>query len=256
MSIPTIEDKNSMANILRAMGDTSYLFGNDTPPATPNMPSAFGVGDIDPVTGMMIEDAGGDSVPNWMAESIEMSKAQRVPIISEQQQDMKRLLELFSDGDEDKIARGVERATSTLLEDSEVMPVVRRAINTERTNDGVRIGGWRIVAEGSKTKKYHVESVHSGQQIAKNLYLYEAAEALVNYLNAGAMINNLKVQNILRLEMEYAKHIEDAIQHKHACSRAIDRGDDSKLEISKVRFNESKVKAMAAKQKLTEHLGN
>jgi hypothetical protein len=260
MSIPTREDTSGMADLIRALGETSDPFGltESAAPPMPRMPSVFKAGDIDPITGMAIEadfDASDDiPVPRGGGDNMQAHEAQRIPITDSAQQDMKRLMMALAE-DTPTFSQNVDRVGDHLIEDARSMPELSRALSTERTSNGVRVGGWQIVVEGATSKKYHVVSVHSGQQIAKDLYLYEAAEALVNYMNNGTMINNMKVQNILRLEMEYAKHVEDAIQYKHACSRAIDRGDDDKLEISKVRFNEAKIKAVAAKRKLVEHLG-
>jgi hypothetical protein len=259
MSIPSRDETSGMADLIRALGETSDPFGltESYAPAMPAMPSVFKAGDIDPISGLPIEadfDASDDMPIPRGGDNMQAHEAQRIPIIDSAQQDMKRLMMAMSS---DALNDGISQVSQHLREDARAMPELSRAMDTQRTSNGVRVGGWQIVVEGEKTsgKKYHVVSVHSGQQIAKDLYLYEAAEALVNYLNNGTMINNMKVQSILRLEMEYAKHVEDAIQYKHACSRAIDRGDDDKLEISKVRFNEAKTKAVAAKRKLVEHLG-
>jgi len=233
------KDISGMADLIRALGDSGDMGIYDAPASTPRLPSVFRPGDIDPISGLPIE-ADFSEADSYMPEATpsEVMRAPRVPIGSEQQQDMKNLLRTFleSGGDTlDQIDDRMSRTTHMLVEDSDTMPELGRAMSTERLRNGVRVGGWQIVVEGNKAKKYNVVSVHSGQQIAKNLYLYEAAEALVNYLNDGMMINNMKIQSLLLLEMDYAKHIEDAIQHKHACSRALDRGDDNKLEVSKVR---------------------
>jgi hypothetical protein len=265
MTIPSQNDVKGMADLIAALGDVDPFGLTESAAPTPapapvrNMPAHFQPGDIDPISGLPIEaDFDPSDTMPVVYDSKEHERPQRVPIATEDSAAMANILRAFLDSGGDKLGGDLENQVSTtsatLREDSARMPELRQAIATERTPKGVRVGGWEITTEGN-SKKYDVVSVHSGQQIAKNLYLYEAAESLVNYLNDGCMINNMKVQNILRLEMEYAKHIEDAIQHKHACSKALDRGDDTRLEISKTRFNEAKTKAVAAKSKLLEHLG-
>lgn len=265
MNPPTQSDVSGMADLLKAMGSGDDLFDVEGAPSTPPpvaMPSFFRAGDIDPISGLPIEaDAFTyDDVSPEIANTVPVHRAPRVPVSSDENSHMANILRAFVESGGEQLARavddGVQQTSMILMEDSEAMPDLKRAMATQRTANGVRVGGWQIIAEGEKNSaRYHVVSVESNQQIAKNLYLYEAAKALVNYLNEGLMINNMKVQSILGMEMEYAKHIEDAIQHKHACSRAIDRGDDARLEVSKIRFNESKTKAVAARHKLVEHLG-
>ena len=265
MSNPSRNDVNSMADLIRAMGNPLDALGDLDQPAAPvRMPAFSKPGDIDPHTGLPIEVddmMGSDDIPAYMAESMEVGRAPRVPISSEENSAMAKILMAFHESGGDRLVNAdetIEYTKNRIIEDSQHMPELKRALQTEITDGGVRIGGWKIISEGSQktASRYHVVSAESGQQIAKNLYLFEAAEALVDHLNDGCMINNMKVQNILRLEMEYAKHIEDAITHKHACSRAIDRGDDDRLEVAKIRFNESKTKAVAAKHKLLENLGS
>ncbi len=245
------DEKSSMAALIAAMGDGDLGAPSSSAPVRSNssMPS------VDPITGQPLEFFGEADLPPEAVVGMDPMSAPRVPTSSEDNEAMARILRAFKEsGGEDAshLGAAIEKTSAVLMEDMETMPELVRAMATKRTSTGVQVGGWEIVTE--KKDRFNVVSVASGQLIAKDLYIYEAAEALVRMLNEGLMINNMKMQSILLLEMDYAKHIEDAIQHKHAVSRALDRGDDHRLELSRVRFNEAKTKALAARKKLTEHL--
>jgi hypothetical protein len=255
MSAPDRTSISGMADLMAAMNNMSAeALSTPLPPLPPVNPSGYRPGMVDPATGQKIEvfDA---AVMEDVAMGQAMPMPTRVPITTEDSNAMAKILRAYVDSGAagDKISSGLDHVSEELYEDSEYNTDLKRALTTSVTKNGVRIGGWEIVSDKARSR-YHVVSAESRQQIAKDLYLYEAATALVNLLNDGAMINNYKVQAILSMEMEYSKNIEDAIIHKHAVGRALDRGEDTKLELSKVRFNEAKAKAIAAKRKLMEHI--
>ena len=82
----------------------------------------------------------------------------------------------------------VEDTTKMLVEDSEYSPEIKRALKTEKTKTGVKVGQWELIVKmtesfGKKAKNYTIKHTTTGCIIAKDLVLYEAANLLLKYLS-------------------------------------------------------------------------
>lgn len=247
-------------------------------PAPPAM-NMTGVGQIDPFTGEKIEmfDApspsydmqpnygfnpgagyqGGYDTPSYSTPPMSYGG---VPS-SEDKASMTDILMRFRDAggmqmvtEMNRLTSGLNQTANNVINDSYDMPELRQALRTSKTENGVRVGSWEITIPRSGSKRYDVSHVDTGEPLAKNLYLYEAAEALVKHLNEGHGINHKKIHHILALEMDFARAMDDAIHHKHQLSRAEERGDDHKLDIAEARLSEAKLQATKAKRALLEYL--
>ncbi len=119
---------------------------------------------------------------------------------------MKAILEAFNS------AKPVE----ALVEKSESSPDLFEALNTEITEDGIKIYEWTIETQEDDNglKSYNVLS-ETSKPIAAGLHLYDVAYGIVKHLNEGKFINDQKVLDLLRYDSEYADARSSARYYKH-----------------------------------------
>ncbi len=167
-----------------------------------------------------------------------------LPISTPDVEDMKRILQLFNSASaESPAARLNDRATKNRE--------LRHALVTENTTKGTRIGSWEIVInEGLHgLKTFDVTSVHTGEAIAGDLTLYDAAHGIVSHLNEGGTINSRVVREILNTEASYAANRQDAATFKVRCEQAT---SSSRKAIMEDRYFDALEKTKAARIKLTD----
>lgn len=103
---------------------------------------------------------------------------------------------------------------------------------------------WSLVTEtvkGTKsTKVYSIKSNHSGQVIMDGMMMFEAAQTLVNLLNEGRKITDVKVLGIISAGLQYTQvmneHISAARQRHKVLNES--RYDEAKVldeEISQLK---------------------
>lgn len=145
------------------------------------------------------------------------------------------------------IMQAFRSATDNVREDAHTDHVLMEALQTERTDRGVRISEWEIVISeqaGRAGKFYDV--ICDEITIASNLRLYEAALMLTKELNKGSSITSAKVREILSLEEDFAKNLEDAARF----SRIMKTATGDKAMIAEARFSDAKAKAIRAKEEI------
>lgn len=153
---------------------------------------------------------------------------------------MKKILEAFYSVSDDAIKSGKQ------------IKELNDAYLTEETATGVKIGAWYIdcVKEGRVRNSYHIREENSYEYLITDLSLYEAAYALVKVLRANENISSRKVQNILRLEADYSKSLNDAIIHKHTLNSK--NLSETRRAVLEDRYEASKYNAAVAKRRIEE----
>lgn len=143
-------------------------------------------------------------------------------------------------------------AAVSLTEDARSSSIIREALVTDRTPRGAKVGSWEIqVTEiNDKLRMYDVCNVHTGEAIATDLRLYEAAHALVKLFNAGVGVNTEKVREVLTIEETYSKHYQDAVSFRHKMTRMTQINESMKAAVAEDRYVEARQKALAARDRL------
>ena len=149
----------------------------------------------------------------------------------------------------------VEDTTKMLVEDSEYSPEIKRALKTEKTKTGVKVGQWELIVKmtesfGKKAKNYTIKHTTTGSIIAKDLVLYEAANLLLKYLNNGLYINHPDVRKVLFLEGQFVKYYNDAIQYHNRIKNAMKERNKKSTEIFESRYDQAITEAKKAKKQL------
>jgi hypothetical protein len=125
---------------------------------------------------------------------------------------------------------------------------LREALMTEATVSGSRIGAWEIrMHANGKRKLYDVVNVLSGDALAVDLSLYEAAHGLVRILNDGGRINSYGAIELLRAEQEYAGRVQDMVVYKH---RLTSNPNSPRSIVLEARYGDAKRRAVSARDRV------
>lgn len=133
-------------------------------------------------------------------------------------------------------------------------PEMAEALITEKQADHVKIGQYKIRVQEDAHRVagkqyYSVVNVVTGDTLAHELSLYEAAHGLVRMLNRGMWINSPKVRELLEAEAAYTGHRVDAIRYHRMLQKLTESvSNQSKRELYETRKQVSLDKSMQAKK--------
>lgn len=99
-------------------------------------------------------------------------------------------------------------------------------------------------------KVFDIYNAATNECISDDLFLYEAAYAIVKYLNKGHNLLSSEIRNIARLEQEYAGLRTDAGIFKVRLSESLKKGDNQRASLFETRFQDTKDKALATKAEI------
>lgn len=149
----------------------------------------------------------------------------------------------------------------TLVEDSRYDPRVREAISTTKTNDGLKIGEYRVTTTmlensiGSSQKAYNVVDSNNNV-LCENLTVSEAAHAVIRYLIKGLTLDHGKVQNILELEETFSRNRADAARFRYRYDRCIKLKENAAANVFADRFQVARANALSAHDQIKSILEN
>ena len=152
----------------------------------------------------------------------------------------------------DKFNQAVNQTHRELMQESMHDAHTAEALVTERHADNVRIGPYKISVRMDETRvagKQYYDVIHSatGDKLAHELSLYEAAHGLVKLLNSGKYINHPQVRELLEAEATYTGHRVDAIRYHKMIHVANKNNQVSKLGIYEARKAASMDRAAQSK---------
>ena len=154
-----------------------------------------------------------------------------------------------------KFNQAVNNAHADLITESTHDAFVAEALVTEKQDGNVRIGPYKIdvrMDESRVAGKQYYDVVHgaTGEKLAHELSLYEAAHGLVRMLNSGKYVNHPQVRELLEAEAAYTSHRIDAIRYHKMILQATKQRDFSKLDVYEARKQSSMDKAAISKAKV------
>lgn len=159
-------------------------------------------------------------------------------------------------------AEVAEQSVRMLVEEANNNPELAEAFDTERLDNGVRIGKWVIFTKMYEMFKNHeikvFDIVHNQtkQKIVENLFVYDAAKGLVRLLNKGIPMNSKEAMNIMKLEEQYVANKQDAYRYYRRAKLANKKGDYEVAELYESRHAESTHKAKVLRTKLIAESNN
>ena len=154
-----------------------------------------------------------------------------------------------------KFNQAVNQTHKELIQESVHDPFVAEALVTERDSDNVRIGSYKIAVRMDESRvagKQYYDVIHSltGEKLAHELSLYEAAHGLVRLLNSGKYVNHPQVRQLLESEAAYTSHRIDAIRYHKMINTAHKTNQLSKLDVYEARKADHMDRAALAKAKV------
>lgn len=138
---------------------------------------------------------------------------------------------------------------------------LREALQTHRTDEGAIIGSWEVrvkVAEsnGAKRKFYDVRHPGTKETLFNDLVIFEAAHAIVRYLNKGLPTAHPKITEIADLEEIYRRNRQDAIIFKKRYERCVELKESAAGEVFEARYQKARAQAIVANDSIKTILDN
>lgn len=162
---------------------------------------------------------------------------------------MKRVMESLN-----SVGNGVIKE---VVKESKIDPELKSYVQSSLTGS-VRVGNVfainvrEIDSLRGKKKVYDIHNTATGELITNDLFLYEAAYAIVKYLNNGKNILGNEIRQVIKLEQDYAAARTDAGMFKVRYNENLKKGNATKTQLYETRFYDSKDKALRIKAELTK----
>jgi len=118
-----------------------------------------------------------------------------------------------------KFSFGTNLVADNLINESKMDFPLREAIQTERTDDGVIIGSWKITVKKESGRSLYDVTHIDNTTIASDLTIYEAAKGLATALNNNIPITSPSIRELLKLEEAHANAVHDAIHAKYSLKK-------------------------------------
>lgn len=155
----------------------------------------------------------------------------------------------------EKFNQAVNQTHRELMQESVHDAHTAEALITERDAHNVRIGPYKIsvrMDEHRVAGKQYYDVIHSatGDKLAHELSLYEAAHGLVKLLNSGKYINHPEVRELLEAEATYTGHRIDAIRYHKMIHVAEKQNQIHKVSIYEARKAASMDRAAQSKARV------
>lgn len=129
-------------------------------------------------------------------------------------------------------------------------PEVNEALNTQRTQEGVKIGRYQIHIKEDQSRVagkqyFSIYNSLTNDVIADDISLYETALGAVRMLNSGRFANSKEVMNLFEQDAQYTSHKIDATMFRR---KMLSSKDASKKDIYESRYQASLDRCMAVKK--------
>lgn len=194
-----------MAKFLTIMENSGSLNFAETTPASSSMK-------ISPPASSTVSAAERDQMKKLRA--IVEGTPDAVPSIDEVALPVQSRRKSVDDNNVENMLAKFYSASESFVAESESDRQLRRALSTEKTSNGVRVGSWEIISNAGERKTWNIRHIKTKDEIASDLCVYEAAQALVHMLNDGRKINDPEVKEVLALEEQYARNLSDAVSYR------------------------------------------
>ena len=151
-----------------------------------------------------------------------------------------------------RLNNAMTQVSGDMITESSQDPEIREALITQSNAEGVKIGIYQIrqnLDESLMVNKQNFSVINkvTGETIAHELGLYEAAHGLVRLLNSGNFVNSPKVRELLEAESTFTSQRLDAMRYNKRMKQARAQGDDHKHTLFEARKQRAMDSAMQAK---------
>ena len=155
----------------------------------------------------------------------------------------------------ERLNLAMNQVSGEMLTESHSNPELREALATEANSDGVKVGVYQIQVRSDSDRMvnkqyYSVVNKLTGETLAHELSLYEAAHGLVRLLNGGNFVNSAPVRELLNAESVFTSQRIDAARFRHRMKKAREMGDDQKAHLYETRRQQAMDMAQSARDQV------
>jgi len=139
-----------------------------------------------------------------------------------------------------------------VVEVAVIDPKFKKALTTQRTDHGVKVGNYLIkIRPFKKRYMYDVVNLNNNEIVSKDIKLYEMAFCLVNYLNDELLYTDPMMIELHNIYNNYVQYSNTASQYKKLYFEAKKREDFSKEAKNQADFEKNRDLALECKAKIT-----
>ena len=140
----------------------------------------------------------------------------------------------------------METSANTVVKTANTDRTLKEALETKPLSNGAIIGNWSITKhkrDGVTNKKenyYKIFNPNTGEQINEEIFILEAAKALVKMLNCGMMINDHEVTKVIQEDTEYQRLRLKALHEKYNWHKVKNTDNEWKQDLFEAKFDAAK----------------
>lgn len=151
------------------------------------------------------------------------------------------------------VLQKLNTVTQQVITESHRDPELRDAVETQRNDQGVKIGSYQIMIKEDLKRLagkqyYSIYHVKSNDIIADDISLYETALTVAKLLNSGRYVNDSVIRKLFEGDDRYTAHKTDAMRFKIRARKCEKQGDLDKMDVYESRYQASISNAMAYKK--------
>ena len=134
-----------------------------------------------------------------------------------------------------------------------INPKFKKALTTEKTEHGVKVGNYLIkIRPFKKRYLYDVVNLSTNDVISKDIKLYEMAFCLVNYLNDELLYTDKKMVVLHDIYNEYVQYSNTASHYKRMYFEAKKQQEQTKEAKNQLEFEKNRDLALECKSKMIQ----
>ena len=134
-----------------------------------------------------------------------------------------------------------------------INPKFKKALTTEKTEHGVKVGNYLInIRPFKKRYLYDVVNLSTNDVISKDIKLYEMAFCLVNYLNDELLYTDKKMVVLHNIYNEYVQYSNTASHYKRMYFEAKKQQEQVKEAKNQLEFEKNRDLALECKSKIIQ----
>lgn len=134
-----------------------------------------------------------------------------------------------------------------------INPKFKKALTTEKTEHGVKVGNYLIkIRPFKKRYLYDIINLSTNDIVSKDIKLYEMAFCLVNYLNDELLYTDKKMVVLHDIYNEYVQYSNTASHYKRMYFEAKKQQEQTKEAKNQLEFEKNRDLALECKSKIIQ----
>ena len=140
-----------------------------------------------------------------------------------------------------------------VVEVSILNPKFKKALTTQKTDHGVKVGNYLIKIRPFKKRfLYDIHNIATSEVVVKDIRLYEMAFCLVNYLNDELLTTDPNMINLHEVYNQYINYSNTASHYKKMYFDAKKQGEQVKEAKNQLEFEKNRDQALKCKAQIID----